>query len=199
MVAYEEQLNRDGRWALLEGSMHFERESAVHKTMQSLAKTLERLQITYAVVGGMALFLHGYRRFTEDGDLLVTADGLKAIHEQLAGRGYLPVYEGSRNLRDTDNGVRIEFLVTGQFPGDGKPKPVAFPLPDAASQEIDGIRCLDVVNLVQLKLASGTGKGRRKDLGDVQEMIRHLSLPRDLVEQLDESVRAMYLELWDEL
>lgn len=36
----------------------------------------------------MALFLHGYRRFTEDVDLLVTANGLRQIHRELNGHGY---------------------------------------------------------------------------------------------------------------
>ena len=34
MVVYEQLLNRDLDWALREGSMHFERDSAVHKTLR---------------------------------------------------------------------------------------------------------------------------------------------------------------------
>ena len=34
MIAYETQLNQDLRWALQEGSMHFEEASAVHRTLQ---------------------------------------------------------------------------------------------------------------------------------------------------------------------
>jgi len=33
--------------------------------------------------------------------------------------------------------VRIEFLVSGQYPGDGKPKPVAFPDPADVAVKID--------------------------------------------------------------
>src|SRR5436309_7483707 len=125
VVTYEQQLDRDRRWALLEGSMHFEKESAVHKTLQRIARKLDELGIPYAVAGGMALFFHGYRRFTEDVDILVTKEGLKEIHEKLEGLGYTPPFAGSKQLRDADSGVRIEFLVSGEFPGDGKPKPVA--------------------------------------------------------------------------
>ena len=32
MITYEQKLDRDLRWALLEGSMHFEKESAVYKS-----------------------------------------------------------------------------------------------------------------------------------------------------------------------
>jgi hypothetical protein len=199
VVPYETRLDRDRRWALLEGSMHFEKESAVFRTMQSIAKRLDQLGIPYAVVGGMAMFLHGYRRFTEDVDILVSPDGLKLLHEKLDGLGYLPPFEGSKNLRDTDTGVRIEFLVAGGFPGDGKPKPVSFPDPTGVAVDLDGIHCLNLETLVQLKLASGSAPGRRKDLGDVQELIRLMHLQEDFADRLDESVRESYRLLWTEI
>lgn len=197
MVTYEQQLNRDRRWAFREGSMHFEKESAVHKTLQRIARKLDELGVPYAVAGGMALFFHGYRRFTEDVDILVSRDGLNAIHKQLEGRGYVPPFAGSKNLRDADSGVRIEFLVAGDYPGDGKPKPVAFPDPAGVRVEIDGIPCVQLPKLVELKLASGmTEPGRMKDLADVQELIATLRLPEDLADRLDPFVRDKYRELW---
>ena len=93
--------------------------------------------------------------------------------------------------------MRIEFLVTGDYPGDGKPKPVAFPDPEQAGIERDGIRWLNLPALVELKLASGmTTPGRLKDLADVQELIRLLRLPADFAEQLQPFVREKYGELW---
>ena len=52
--------------------MHFDKENAVHKTLRKITTRLGDLGIPYALVGGMAMFFHGYRRFTEDVDLLVT-------------------------------------------------------------------------------------------------------------------------------
>lgn len=199
MVTYEEQLNRDVGWAFLEGSMHFERESAVHKTLEKIARRLEELGIPYAVAGGMAMFFHGFRRFTEDVDILVTPEGLKRIHDELEGLGYVPPFRGSKQLRDAETGVRVEFLVTGQYPGDGKPKPVAFPDPAEVSIVIDGIHFLNLAKLIELKLASGTTSGRRKDLGDVQELVRALSLPIEFAGQLNPSVRDLYRQLWQEV
>jgi hypothetical protein len=197
MIAYERQLDRDPRWALREGSMHFEKESAVHKTLERITRRLDELGIPYAVVGGMALFFHGYRRFTDDVDILVTPEGLKVIHEKLEGLGYLPPFAGSKHLRDAESGVRVEFLTTGDYPGDGKPKPVKFPDPRDASVEVGGVRCLQLPKLVELKLASGmTNPGRLKDLGDVQELIRTLGLPQEFAEKLDSSVQKKYGELW---
>jgi hypothetical protein len=197
MVVYEELLNRNRDWALREGSMHFEKESAVHKTLQKITQRLNELGIPYALAGGMAMFFHGYRRFTDDVDILVTPEALREIHRRLEGLGYVPPFSGSKHLRDAESGVRIEFLTAGEYPGDGNPKPVAFPDPADASVVIDGVPCLKLPRLIELKLASGmTNPGRLSDLADVQRMIQVLELPEDLAGQLSPYVREKYEELW---
>jgi hypothetical protein len=198
MEAFEDVIRRGGETALIELERFFMGDDKVHQSLHRIAAKLAELGIPYAVAGGMALNAHGFRRATIDVDVLVTAEGLAAVHTALEGLGYVPPFAGSKQLRDTASSVRIEFLVTGQFPGDGKPKPIAFPDPAAVGVEIDGIRYLNLVTLVELKLASGmTNAGRLKDLGDVQELIRTLSLKREFGEQLNEYVRPKYFELWD--
>src|SRR5262249_28149621 len=96
LATYEERLSRSPRWALMEGSMHFEKSSQVFLTLERVAKRLDQLGIPYALAGGMAMFLHGFRRFTEDVDLLVSREGMAAIHQQLEGLGYVPPFSGSR-------------------------------------------------------------------------------------------------------
>jgi hypothetical protein len=179
--------------------MYFEERSAVHTTLRSLVKVLNELGVDYAVVGGMAMFIHGYRRFTEDVDVLVTREGLAQIHEALEGRGYVKPFAASKNLRDATTGVKIDFLISGQYPGDGKSGPIAFPEPRGAAIERDDARVLSIENLVELKLASGQSPGRRKDLGDVQELIRFLKLPREFRSKLDASVQGLFEQLWDEI
>jgi hypothetical protein len=198
MITYEQQLNENVGWAFREGSMHFEKESAVHKSLERIARRLHDLGIPYAIVGAMAMFFHGLRRFTEDVDILVNREGLAELHRQLEGLGYVPPFAGSKHLRDTDTGVRIEFLVTGEFPGDGRPKPVAFPEPASAATEIDGKRFLTLPLLIELKLASGmTNPGRIKDLADVQEIMKHFILPEDFASHLNPYVQEKYRELWN--
>lgn len=115
--------------------MHFENQGAVHKTLNSVVRRLEELQIAYAVVGGMALFfICGVRRFTEDVDILVMRDGLSRLHEALDGLGYVPVFPGASNLRDVESGVKIEFLIAGDFPGDENPSPLPFLIPKIREQ-----------------------------------------------------------------
>ncbi|MFN0198287.1 MAG: nucleotidyl transferase AbiEii/AbiGii toxin family protein [Planctomycetaceae bacterium] len=198
MTAYEDRLSQDSRWALNEGGLYFDEKSEVHKSLRKIADSLRTLGIEYSIVGGMALFRHGFRRFTEDVDVLVTEEGLKELHRQLDGRGYLPPFERSKNLRDTDNGVKIEFLVSGKYPGDGKPKPVAFPHPADVCEEHDGIQYVKLPTLVEMKLASGmTNSERMKDLSDVQELIKIMNLPIDFGDALNPYVRDKYVELWN--
>lgn len=196
--SYVDRLNSDPQFAMAEGDAYFQGQGAVHETLRRIAKRLDELGIKYAVAGGLALFSHGFRRYTEDVDLLVTPEGLKEVHRQLAGLGYIPPFAGSKNLRDTTSGVKIDFLISGQFPGDGKPKPVAFPIPDNVVVERQAVNYLNLPTIVELKLASGmTNSERMKDLADVQELIKVLDLPRDFALQLSSYVRETYFQLWD--
>lgn len=187
-----------GAAAVKEATAFFMRDDPVHRTLTAIARRLDEAAVPYAVAGGMALVAHGYDRTTVDVDVLVTAEGLDVIQRLLVGLGYRPAFEGSRKqLRDTELGVRVEFLVAGEFPGDGRPKPVAFPDPAAVSVVVGGIRYLSLPALVELKLASGMSHpGRLKDLADVQELIRARELPLDFREELHEHVREKYSELW---
>jgi hypothetical protein len=132
--------------------------------------------------------------------LLVTREDLHTIHERLDGLGFVRPFEASKNLRDAANGVRIEFLITGEYPGDGKPKPIAFPNPKDVCEIRDGIKVLQLPRLIELKLASYmTGKARSRDLGDVEELIRLLDLPKDFAAQLNPYVAGLFLQKWEEI
>ena len=113
------------------------------------------------------------------------------------GRGYVERFPGSRGVRDTEHGVDIDFVITGHFPGDGKPKAIQFPDPAEVAARGARVALLPLPRLIELKLASGmSAPHRAKDLVDVQELVRHAALPLALAEELDPSVRAKYRELW---
>ena len=113
---YEVALRNDSRWALNEAGKYFEDRAKVQITLKKIARRLNDLNIDYAIVGGMALTHHGFVRFTNDVDIVVTRESNAELHSRLEGLGYLPPFEKSKNLRDTDSGVKIEFLITGEFP-----------------------------------------------------------------------------------
>lgn len=174
------------------------KEGKVHHTLKRLARVLEAESISYAIVGGMALSLLGYTRETVDVDILLTPQGLERFRERLVGKGYIPAFKGAeKSFLDAETRVKIEALVTGEFPGDGKPKPVAFPDPAKVNVERDGYCVIALEKMVELKLASGmTAPHRLRDLADVQDLISILSLPLELSDRLDESVRDEYRRLW---
>ena len=193
---------REGKsiWRVLrEADELFAKRGAVYDTLHRLDRRLREENIPYALIGGMALISHGYERLTKDVDVLLTPEGLIAFAEKCVGRGYVPAFAGARKtFRDTTNNIRIEIITTGEYPGDGRPKPVAFPDPAQASIERDGIRVIQLGKLIELKLASGLSAAHRlRDLADVQDLITVLDLPLDLADRLDASVRGEYLRLWE--
>jgi len=180
-----------------EGLRYFMGEGVINKTLSRLSRDLDENGIDYAVIGAVALLAHGYPRFTEDIDLVLTPEGLNALHQKLIGLGYVPAFPGARKrLRSSSDNVSIEVMTTGEYPGDGKPKPVSMPEPAEASTEIDGIKVVTLEKLIELKLASGiSAPDRLKDLADVQELIKIRNLGADFALKLDPYVRAKYLEL----
>ena len=183
-----------------EGLRFFRGVGLMNDTLRQFARDLDARNIAYSVIGAVALNQHGYRRFTKDIDVLTSA-GLLSFRTELVGRGYRPAFEGAtRKFRATAENIPIKVILTGGYPGDGKPKSVVFPDPAENSVDIDGIKTITLTKLVELKLASGmTGAGRRKDLADVQELIRVHGLQASFAEQLDSSVQVMYLELHNEI
>jgi hypothetical protein len=172
-------------------------EADVQKALAKLVRTLDAHGIPYAIIDAMALNEFGYRRATVDVDVLLTPAGLAELKKNGLGRGYIEKYPGSRGLRDTEYGVDIDIVLAGDFPGDGKRKPVVFPDPTTAARRGAKVALLPMPRLLELKLASGmTARHRLKDLADVQEVIRLLGLPRAFADELDAFVRDKYLELW---
>ena len=192
--------NNDGRSVsetYEEGLRYFMGSGNVNQTLKRLASDLKSHNIDYVVIGAVALLAHGYHRFSEDIDLVMTREGLEKFHRELIGLGYAPAFPQARKrLRATEQGVSIDVMLAGEFPGDGKPKPVTVPDPKTAAVEIEGVRFVTLEKLIEFKLASGmTAPDRLKDLADVQELIKVRTLPDEFAERLDPYVRAKFLEL----
>lgn len=180
-----------------EGLRYFMGQGSLNNTLAQITSDLKEHGIDYMVIGAVALLAHGYPRFTEDIHLVLTPEGLEVFHRELIGVGYVPAFPGAKKrLRSTKDGVNIEVMTSGEYPGDGKPKPVTMPEPALASIEIDGMQIVTLQKLIELKLASGmTASDRLKDLADVQELIKIRGLQKDFAERLNPYVRDKFLEL----
>jgi hypothetical protein len=184
--------------ALMEADRQTHQEGYVWRTLREVACRLDRLGIPYAVLGGIALQHYGLQRSTQDVDVLVgSVADLDRLHAGLVGRGFSRKSPESRHLRDDVTRVRIEFLVAGEYPGDGRPKPVRFPPPAAVSEPSpEGIQFVNLKTLIELKLASAKSAAHRiKDRADVLELIHLLSLPPEFADQLDPYVQQEFREL----
>jgi hypothetical protein len=199
MTTYEARLQDDFLTLLKEASNYYMARGDVFTTLQDLTRRLEEERIPYALIGGLALAAHGFVRMTQDVDILMTREGLETFKQRLLGRGYVLAFSGAeKTFRDTETQVRIEILITGDYPGDGKPKPVAFPDPAVVFTERGGMRVIPMETLIELKLASGiSAPNRLRDLADVQDLITTLKLPMEFAEILDASVRETFLKLWN--
>lgn len=180
-----------------EGVAFFRGKGMMNKTLRRLAADLESHNIDYSVIGGIALNQHGYKRFTEDIDLLLSREGLEIFGRALVGRGYRPAFEGAtKKFRATRENVPVEIITAGEYPGDGRPKSVRYHEPGEHQVTIDGIKTVSLEKLVEIKLACGlSAPDRLRDLADVQELIRVKKLGPDFAQSLDDSVRAKFLEL----
>ena len=148
------------------------------ETATRVHEVLRLAGIDHAVVGGVAVCLHGYRRNTVDLDLLVRPDDSNAI----------------RTALDSEN---VRFVMAGASEGSGQS--AVFPDPADASQltHIEGLPVLSLAALIQSKLACGLGNLRRthKDFADVVELIAIHRLNSSFARLLHKSVQPEFRTL----
>ncbi len=132
------------------------------------------------VLGGVAVFLHGYRRTTEDVDLFVTDTDAAAKAIQDAGA----LWDKAARQHALE-GVPVH-LVTEQQTGSAPRSTVV----------IRGVKVVALPDLIAFKLHSGLGRVERaKDLADVVELIRCVPLDKAFASQLPARFRNDFKKL----
>lgn len=174
----------------------FVKRSPVHSAARRIVGTLRAMDIPFAVVGAMAANAHGHVRTTEDVDILLTREGLARFKAVWLGRGWVERFPGSKGMRDAVDNVQIDVLLAGEYPGDGRPKPVVFPDPATLTTVTrDDLPVVPLRLLLELKMASAmTAPHRMQDYADVMQLIRRNKLPKDY--EVDPYVTEKYVELW---
>ncbi len=155
--------------------------------VSNVAKDLDELGIEYCIIGGIALGVHNYLRYTEDIDILVSKSSASKIQE-LIGHGYTLRPGSNKNLTYTIGPKRIpiDILVEGDIEGD-----VSLPNPVNVRVKLFGVWYLDLPSLIEFKLNAG----RDKDISDVRELIKANSLDQSFSTGLNSSVRSKFLSL----
>lgn len=172
----------------------FEKRDKVHQMMRRLARRLEKANVPYAIMGGMAVNAHGGRRTTDDVDVLLTPEGFELFRQTCVGAAYENVTGWARRFTEKQSGVGVDIFLTGGHPGRGEPGPIQFPNPVDARTEIEKVQVIKFAELIQLKLAAR----RYCDFGDVVLLIRVHHLDESFTQQLHSCVWQDYIECLEE-
>jgi hypothetical protein len=156
---------------------------------------LATAKIPHAIIGGVAVCLHGYQRNTVDVDLLVRKADSAAVRESLEREHY--VWNSKEKEFRSPSGVAVQFLIAGERAGKDSEVLLPDPSDERAVSEIDGLPVIRLSRLIDSKIACGTGNLRRthKDFADVIELILENRLNSSFARHLHKSSRATYREL----
>lgn len=168
-------------------------QDALWQTAQRCHAILSEHELPYAVVGGMAVSLHGYRRNTIDLDLLVREADAGRVKAEFLAAGFRWSDE-DRAFFDS-NGIPVEFLISGEKAGSGLTIPD--PADESCRTQIEGLQVVTLATLIELKLACGLSNLRRayRDLADVVELIAANRIGRDFARFLPKHIRKEFREL----
>lgn len=164
-----------------EAMLMLDKRGAVMETAQRVSMLLREKNVRGAVIGGVAVVLHGYLRTTKDVDIYVADDPgvFKPILES-AGASF--------------NAATEEFVLDA-VPVHLVDSTMALPAP-REFLVIDDVVTVGLADLINLKLRSGTSKvSRAQDLADVIGLIRAHRLTSDFAAKLHESLRADFCKL----
>ena len=171
--------------------------SNIWDTARRCDEALRQQGLPYAIVGGVAVCLHGYQRTTIDIDILVSRADTQAVRAALEAAGF-EWHAEAREFRD-QNDIPVQCVISAEPAGADVSLGVFLPEPnaDGVTTEIEGLSVVSLSRLIELKLACGLGSLRRtyRDLGDVVELIAVHNLGRDFARFLPKSLRKEFREL----
>jgi hypothetical protein len=156
---------------------------------------LEAADLPHAIVGGVAVCLHGYRRNTVDLDVLISKSDQSKVRAALESSGF--VWDDQNVEFRAPSGIPVQLLLSGERAG--KDAELLLPEPNApgVSVEIEGLSVIDLARLIETKLACGLGSPRRthRDLADVVELVAIHQLDRSFARHLHKSLRSAFRKL----
>jgi Nucleotidyltransferase of unknown function (DUF6036) len=158
-----------------------DRRGSILELAREISQIMRRRKITGAVIGGVAVVLHGHTRSTTDVDVFVDQP-LLPIVEHLISEGFT-YDESSREF--SRGGVPLHLVTREQITN-----------PPRETVEIEGVTTVSLADLIEMKLASGTRNMlRAQDLADVIGLIRHNRLTGEFAKHLEKSLRPAFRKL----
>jgi hypothetical protein len=158
-------------------------------------EVLAEAGLAHALVGGVAVCLHGYERNTVDVDFLVRRDEAPQARAALEADGW--TWNDEQKELRSPAGIVLQFLIAGDKAG--RDTTVKLPDPGDAEfvTELEGLPVVSLARLIESKLACGQGDLRRthKDFADVVELIAAHNLDGSFARHIHASLRETYREL----
>ena len=106
-----------------EALRYFAGRGEIHRALNRLTAELKDRNIEYVVIGAVALLKHGFPRYTENLDVVLTNEGFEKFRTEILGRGgwggpvgYDSVSRDATMVRASPEGVLINFKIAGDFP-----------------------------------------------------------------------------------
>lgn len=151
--------------------------------------------IPHAIIGGVAVCLHGYQRNTADLDLLVRKEDTPAIRQVLTDAGF--IWDGNQVEFRSESDIPVQFVLAGEKAGKGSEVSLPNPGEGRIVKEIEGLPVLTLSRLIESKIACGEGDLRRayKDWADVVELIAVNELNSSFARYLHKSLRPTFRDL----
>jgi hypothetical protein len=166
---------RDEALSLMDGR------GAILDTAREISSVLRGSGVSAAVIGGVAVVLHGHWRSTRDIDLLAVSP-LDSVAAVLQAHGFQLDPDRREFVRE---GIPVH-LVTPDQAGNAVPRTV----------EIEGVVTVALPDLIEMKLRSGTANLlRAQDLADVIGLIRRHRLTGEFARKLDRPLRPTFRKL----
>jgi len=166
---------------VIEALRLLQRDSVILEIAREVSRIFREAGIDGAVIGGVATVLHGHVRTTLDVDVFVPPPA-KTFGDLLLANGFQFDASKKEFVRD---GVPVHLVLeqqTGQFP--------------TGRTEIDGITTVELCDLINLKLRSGTRSiTRAQDIADVIGLIRVHRLTGTFASQIEKNLRPEFRKL----
>ncbi len=156
---------------------------------------LDEAAIPHAVIGGVAVCLHGYQRTTVDLDLLVRPEDSADVKSALEKAGFF--WNAEQGEFHAVDGLAVQLLFAGSSAG----RDSGMILPDPSSPktivDIEGLPVITLAKLIEMKIACGAGSLRRnhKDFADIVELIAVNGLGKSFARFVHKSVRSVFRDL----
>lgn len=153
---------------------------AILETAREVSALLREAGLAGAVIGGVAVVLHGHRRATDDVDVYV--EDAQAVALALAAGGF----DFDADRREFVKGdVPVHLVKVEQL---GAPPRVVV--------EIEGVTTVSLVDLIEMKLRSGGANLlRAQDLADVIGLARRHALGGAFAGRLAKDVRPAFRKI----